>query len=80
MLCDAMMHVVEIVWDQHECVPPFRVGNLGLATSFFNDKNRNICRELLELLAETRQDIPSWLESMAYEVKQQAGIKQQNKK
>ena len=57
-----------------------RVGNLGLATSFFNEKNRNICRELLELLAETRQDIPSWLESMAYEVKQQARIKQQNKR
>ena len=57
-----------------------RVGNLGLATSFFNDRNRNICRDLLELLAETKQEIPSWLESMAYEVKQQARIKAQAKR
>ena len=57
-----------------------RVGNLGLATSFFNDRNRNICHDLLGLLAETKQEIPSWLEGMAYEIKQQARIKQQTKR
>ena len=57
-----------------------RVGNLGLATSFFNDRNRNICHDLLGLLAETKQEIPSWLEGMAYEIKQQARIKQQAKR
>ena len=57
-----------------------RVGNLGLATSFFNDRNRNICRDLLDLLAETKQEIPSWLESMAYEAKQHARIKAQAKR
>ena len=31
------------------------MGNLGLATSFFNDKNRNVCRDLLTLLTETKQ-------------------------
>lgn len=57
-----------------------RVGNLGLATSFYNDKNRNICCDLLGLLVETRQEVPSWLESMAYEIKQQTRYKQQPKK
>ena len=57
-----------------------RVGNLGLATSFCNDRNRNVCKDLLTLLAETKQEIPSWLESMAYEVKQQARAKSQNKR
>ena len=57
-----------------------RVGNLGLATSFCNDRNRNVCKDLLTLLAETKQEIPSWLETMAYEVRQQARIKAQNKR
>lgn len=57
-----------------------RVGNLGLATSFFNDRNRNICRDLLQLLAETKQEIPSWLESIAYDIKHQARVKAQNKR
>ncbi|XP_037944563.1 ATP-dependent RNA helicase bel [Teleopsis dalmanni] len=41
-----------------------RMGNLGVATSFFNDKNRNICSDLLELLIETKQEVPSFLEDM----------------
>ena len=57
-----------------------RVGNLGLATSFFNDRNRNVCRDLLTLLAETKQEVPSWLEGMAYDVKQAARQKAQHKK
>ena len=57
-----------------------RVGNLGLATSFFNDRNRNICNDLLELLSETKQEIPSWLEGMAYEIKQHMRMKQQAKR
>jgi len=44
-----------------------RVGNLGLATSFFNDKNKNIVRDLCELLIEAKQEVPTWLESMSYE-------------
>lgn len=41
-----------------------RMGNLGVATSFFNEKNRNICADLLELLIETKQNVPSFLEDM----------------
>lgn len=42
-----------------------RMGNLGIATSFFNDKNRNICADLVELLIETNQEMPSFLEEMS---------------
>uniref|UniRef100_A0A1L8DJ63 RNA helicase n=1 Tax=Nyssomyia neivai TaxID=330878 RepID=A0A1L8DJ63_9DIPT len=41
-----------------------RMGNLGVATSFFNDKNRNICGDLVELLVETKQDVPDFLEEI----------------
>lgn len=39
----------------------------GLATSFFNDKNSNITKDLLDILVEAKQEVPSWLESLAYE-------------
>ncbi|ESO12467.1 hypothetical protein HELRODRAFT_105366 [Helobdella robusta] len=44
-----------------------RVGNLGLATSFFNEKNKNILKDLLDILVEAHQEVPPWLESLAYE-------------
>jgi ATP-dependent RNA helicase DDX3X len=50
-----------------------RMGNLGVATSFFNDKNRNLIRDLVELIIETKQELPSWLEGMAMELKHQSG-------
>ena len=31
------------------------MGNLGLATSFFNDKNRNLVKDLVELVVESNQ-------------------------
>lgn len=46
---------------------------LGVATSFFNDKNRNLIRDLVELIIETKQELPSWLEGMAMEIKHQSG-------
>ncbi|KAK2095630.1 hypothetical protein P7K49_027046 [Saguinus oedipus] len=44
-----------------------RVGNLGLATLFFNERNIKINKDLLDLLVEAKQEVPSWLENMAYE-------------
>nr|XP_017500275.2 ATP-dependent RNA helicase DDX3X-like [Manis javanica] len=44
-----------------------RVGNLGFATSFFNERNTNIMKDLLDLLVEAKQEVPSWLENMAHE-------------
>lgn len=44
-----------------------RAGNVGIATAFFNRGNRNIVRDLLELLREANQEIPAWLETVAHE-------------
>ncbi len=41
-----------------------RVGNVGNALSMVNDKNRNIIRELHELLLENGQECPPWLGQM----------------
>lgn len=42
-----------------------RMGNLGLATSFFNDRNRNLASAMMDLLAEAKQEMPGFLESVA---------------
>ena len=34
------------------------MGNLGLATSFFNEKNRNLTKDLVELIVESNQELP----------------------
>jgi ATP-dependent RNA helicase DDX3X len=44
-----------------------RAGNTGISTAFFNRGNRNIVRDLIELLREANQDIPPWLETVAHE-------------
>ncbi|KAL8971989.1 MAG: hypothetical protein Q9183_000789 [Haloplaca sp. 2 TL-2023] len=44
-----------------------RAGNTGLSTAFFNRGNRGIVRDLIELLKEAHQEIPSFLESVARE-------------
>lgn len=41
-----------------------RAGNAGTATAFLNDSNRNILSELWVCLEETKQEIPSWFQSM----------------
>ena len=43
-----------------------RVGNVGHALSLMTDKNRNIAKELAELLIENEQVCPPWLEQIAY--------------
>lgn len=42
-----------------------RAGNLGKATTFFTDKNRGSARDLVKILEDAKQEIPSWLVSMA---------------
>ncbi|KAI8100001.1 P-loop containing nucleoside triphosphate hydrolase protein [Halteromyces radiatus] len=44
-----------------------RAGNTGLATAFFEDSNRFIAADLVELLKEAKQSIPDWLQQMADE-------------
>jgi superfamily II DNA/RNA helicase len=43
-----------------------RVGHTGLATSFFNERNKNVARDLTNTLSEANQEIPTWLEQMGY--------------
>lgn len=38
-----------------------RMGNLGLATSFFNDSNRNLARDLVDLLEDAKQEVPRYI-------------------
>ena len=44
-----------------------RAGNTGISTAFFNRGNKNIVRDLIELLREANQEIPGWLETIAHE-------------
>lgn len=40
-----------------------RMGQAGAATSFFTERNQNITRDLVELLRESKQPVPDWLEA-----------------
>ncbi|XP_043207483.1 ATP-dependent RNA helicase DDX3X-like isoform X1 [Amphibalanus amphitrite] len=50
-----------------------RMGNTGRATSFFNEGNRGLVRDLQELLTETKQVVPDWLENYSMEVHRMHG-------
>lgn len=56
-----------------------RVGNLGLATSFFNDKNRNMAIDLCELIGEAKQENPDWLSTIAKDVQNEQRMNNQRK-
>jgi ATP-dependent RNA helicase DDX3X len=51
------------------CERFFDVFVSGQATSFFNEKNRNIATDLLDILSEAHQEVPEWLEGLAREAK-----------
>lgn len=44
-----------------------RAGNTGISTAFFNRGNRGVVRDLIELLKEANQEVPTFLESIARE-------------
>ena len=39
-----------------------RIGNTGMATSFYNERNEDIAEKLTKVLLETDQEIPGFLE------------------
>ena len=39
-----------------------RIGNVGMATSFYNEKNEDIAEPLTKLLVENHQPVPEFLE------------------
>ena len=72
------------------------MGNLGLATSFFNEKNRNLIRvgnqrrefclfslrlikDLIEILIESNQVLPTWLESLGMDSRNLGGNRRAGK-
>ncbi|KAJ9668780.1 DEAD-box ATP-dependent RNA helicase [Coniosporium apollinis] len=44
-----------------------RAGNTGISTAFFNRGNRGVVRDLIDLLKEANQEVPSFLESISRE-------------
>lgn len=44
-----------------------RAGNTGISTAFFNRGNRGVVRDLIDLLKEANQEVPSFLETIARE-------------
>ncbi|KAI4165241.1 MAG: hypothetical protein LQ342_001109 [Letrouitia transgressa] len=39
-----------------------RIGNIGLATSFYNERNEDLAEDLVRLLLENGQDVPNFLQ------------------
>jgi len=53
-----------------------RAGNVGKSTAFFNmHHDRPICSLLIDVLAESNQEIPEWLENCKDEVDRTGGPK-----
>lgn len=50
-----------------------RIGNKGLATSFYNDRNEDIAEQLTFYLQESHQDVPAFLEQ--YKAEEGAELK-----
>jgi ATP-dependent RNA helicase DDX3X len=42
-----------------------RAGKKGLATAFFSDKDSSLAKPLADMLAETKQEVPGWLQNMS---------------
>ena len=47
-----------------------RAGNSGQAISFFNEKNKNIAKDLHDILKETQQEIPEFMSKMVDDIRQ----------
>ncbi|MCJ1285908.1 hypothetical protein MMC26_005250 [Xylographa opegraphella] len=39
-----------------------RIGNVGIATSFYNDRNEDLAEDLAKILTEAKQNVPEFLE------------------
>lgn len=48
-----------------------RAGKPGTAIAFFNEKNKNIVGDMVDLLKETNQSVPDWLSTMAVQMRPQ---------
>mgnify|MGYP003961783713 CR=1 FL=1 len=57
-----------------------RAGNVGLASSFFNNKNMNVCVSLKNILLENKQEIPEWMERLSKSRGSYGGGNKRNKR
>jgi len=52
-----------------------RAGNKGFATSFVNEKNAKLAKELISILEDAAQDVPSWIHGLAAQASTSRGGK-----
>jgi ATP-dependent RNA helicase DDX3X len=63
-------HVIQ--FDLPNCIDDYvhrigrtgRAGNVGTAIAYFNEKNKGMAKEIIDLLFETNQEVPQWLNAM----------------
>ena len=65
--CLDLGHERNMPWQESIIIILFLFNHVGLATSFFNERNRNISKVLVQILTEAKQEVPTWLESIAGE-------------
>jgi len=56
-----------------------RAGRAGIATAMVNEKNGNILRDLVDLLLESNQEVPAWIENLARRAGKRKGRSSSNK-
>lgn len=59
--CDLPSNIEDYV---HRIGRTGRAGNVGIATSLVNESNRSILKDLLALLEEAKQEVPSWFQKL----------------
>lgn len=59
--CDLPSNIEDYV---HRIGRTGRAGNVGIATSLVNEGNRPILKDLLALLEEAKQEVPSWFQKL----------------
>ncbi|KAK2196160.1 bifunctional P-loop containing nucleoside triphosphate hydrolase/ATP-dependent RNA helicase DEAD-box [Babesia duncani] len=59
--CDLPTNIDDYV---HRIGRTGRAGNVGIATSLVNEANRPILKDLLALLQESNQEVPSWFQKL----------------
>ncbi|GMM32736.1 DEAD-box ATP-dependent RNA helicase [Saccharomycopsis crataegensis] len=50
-----------------------RAGNTGVATAFFNRGNKNVVKDLVDILSEAKQEVPEFLTTVVREVSSRGG-------
>lgn len=76
---DDVAHVIN--FDMPACADSYvhrigrtgRCGNLGKATAYFHNANKGIAKDVVKLMAQANQVIPTWLQKLAAEARPSGG-------